>query len=151
MHRSFKFHAQQSHVGRQKVRARRSKVPRNNRVRRIFFFRLLSRDILRRAHGKRHLEMFFHIRPHAALVLTHLSISWLLSLSPALPPALKYSYGCPAVYPSQLAEVVAPFHFIAKVVVRFMQKQKTLRWTWTIMHCLFQNYVRSNAHSHLRV
>ena len=45
-----------------------------------FFRRLLSRDILRRAHGKRHLEMFFHIRPHAALVLTHLFISWLLSL-----------------------------------------------------------------------
>ena len=80
MHRSFKFHAQQSQIGRPKVRARRSKVPRKNRARRIFFRRLLSRDILRRAHGKRHLEMFFHIRPHAALVLTHLSISWLLSL-----------------------------------------------------------------------
>ena len=80
MHRSFKFHAQQSQIGRPKVRARRSKVPRKNRARRIFFRRLLSRDILRRAHGKRHLEMFFHIRPHAALVLTHLFISWLLSL-----------------------------------------------------------------------
>lgn len=80
MHRSFKFHAQQSQIGRPKVCARRSKVPRKNRARRIFFRRLLSRDILRRAHGKRHLEMFFHIRPHAALVLTHLFISWLLSL-----------------------------------------------------------------------
>ena len=80
MHRSFKFHAQQSQIGRPKVCAGRSKVPRKNRVRRIFFRRLLSRDILRRAHGKRHLEMFFHIRPHAALVLTHLFISWLLSL-----------------------------------------------------------------------
>ena len=79
MHRGFKFHAQQSQIGRPKVRARRSKVPRKNRVRRIFR-RLLSRDILRRAHGKRHLEMFFHIRLHAALVLTHLFISWLLSL-----------------------------------------------------------------------
>ena len=59
MHRSFKFHAQQSQIGRPKVHARRSRVPRKNRVRRIFFRRLLSRDILRRAHGKRHLEMFF--------------------------------------------------------------------------------------------
>ena len=79
MHRSFKFHAQQSQIGRPKVRARRSKVPRKNRARRIFSRGLLSRDILRRAHGKRHLEMFFHIRPHAALVLTHLFIPWLLS------------------------------------------------------------------------
>ena len=36
MHRSFKFHAQQSQIGRPKVCARRSKVPRKNRVRRIF-------------------------------------------------------------------------------------------------------------------
>ena len=80
MHRGFNTHAQQSQIGRPKVRARRSKVSRKNRDRRIFFRRLPSRDILRRVHGKRHLEMFFHIRPHAALVLTHLFISWLLGL-----------------------------------------------------------------------
>ena len=56
------------------------KDPKKEPCSKDFFRRLLSRDILRRAHGKRHLEMFFHIRPHAALVLTHLFISWLLSL-----------------------------------------------------------------------
>ena len=45
-----------------------------------FFPPLLSRGSLRRAHSKRHMEMLFHIILHAALILTHLSISWLLSL-----------------------------------------------------------------------
>ena len=45
-----------------------------------FFPPLLSRDVLRRAHSKRHMEMLFHIRLHAALILTHLFILWLLSL-----------------------------------------------------------------------